>query len=400
MMQTDLFDNSVSLSLLEKKFQAGKMREAALLKHLEAAPIHDVLVPHNQMEFLRGNGGKLELRVILKDQVTQWMGVHRHALNQMCSKVKLPITYIDHLMKFDGWGDNLARENLNGLFSQTPFKKQDGASAKFLLRTVNGIVLGFLSRHYALHLSTDPLLQRFIGYCEEQQAKPVDATWSETRLQLQYALPHVYQPFPRQNIVIGMSFFNSDFGSGVFSIYPAVLDIDRGFAMMLPQYALGETMDKELFKKIHLGPLLQAEDLNAIGSNRARRTEEVAQQMRSNMSERLSSVFCTAVCQAIAKSKDTTKAWATHKRVLAGMLLKEELACLEQMMKERHAKLPTIELDEDGLPVPSNWWVAQAVSFLASVEDDPDRKIDLQQEAGKFIVGIGPQKDTSQGTEA
>ena len=82
------------------------------------------------------------------------------------------------------------------------------------------------------------------------------------------------------------------------------------------------------------------------------------------------------------------------------MLLKEELACLEQMMKERHAKLPTIELDEDGLPVPSNWWVAQAVSFLASVEDDPDRKIDLQQEAGKFIVGIGPQKDTSQGTEA
>jgi len=129
-----------------------------------------------------------------------------------------------------------------------------------------------------------------------------------------------------------------------------------------------------------------AKDLNVIGSDRAYRTDEVGQQMRSNMRERLSPEFCRSVCQVIAKAYTTTTSWSSIKRALMGPLLKEELRCVEQMLKERNAKLPALTLDSDGLPVPSNWWAAQAVSFLASTEDDPDRKIDLQYAAGKFLT--------------
>jgi len=386
MQQTDMFDNSLAVSSLEARFRVGALRAETLMNRIKVRPITDILIPHGKMEFFRGNGGDLELGVVREGQLASFVGIHPHALSQMCSKVKAPLQFIKDLLDFDGWGDDLARRNLNTLFANRPFQKQNNEPAQFLLRLVNNKVQGFLSRRYALHLSTTPLIDRFMDYCEEQGALPIDATWSDTRMQVQCAMPHLYQPFPRQNIVIGMSFFNSDFGAGTFSVYPAVLDVERGFSMMLPEYSLGATMTKELFKKIHLGPLIHAKDLNVIGSDRAYRTDEVGQQMRSNMRERLSPEFCRSVCQVIAKAYTTTTSWSSIKRALMGPLLKEELRCVEQMLKERNAKLPALTLDSDGLPVPSNWWAAQAVSFLASTEDDPDRKIDLQYAAGKFLT--------------
>ncbi len=385
-MQTELFDTAANAKkLLEHRFAFGLKRAEGLIGAVDRDDIQDHLVQHDKLTFDPDNGINVSFST-----PSDWMHlkIHPHALNQICGRVKLPLSYLQHLCRYGDWGRELACHNLNRLYIDTPFQKQDGGPAKFLMRTVGHTLRGFVSRRYALHLSTIPLLYRFNEYAREFDAKPIGADWSDVRFQLHTALPHVYTPFRDQNILVGMSFFNSDFGAGTFSVSPSVLDIDRGFSMVLPQLSLGATMSKDLFKKIHLGPVLHPQDLNHMNSDRARRVDEVSVSMRNNMRQRLSADFCDSVCKAIARAQDTDTTWGTIKRSLAASLLKEELEQLEARYKARDAKLPALALDEDGLPIITNWWASVAVAELASNSHDPDRKIELQQAAGKFITKV------------
>jgi hypothetical protein len=386
-MQTELFDPVDNAKrLLEQRFALGVKRAEGLTSAVGRDNLFDILVPHDRIWFEHTDKINLHFDDPLTGQVR--FALHPHALGQICGKVKLPLSYVQYLNKYPTWGVRLVCENLNELFQLTPFQKQDDKPAQFLLRTVGSTVRGFVSRRYALHLSTTPLLGRFDEYAKEFGAKPIGADWSDVRLQLHTALPYVYTPFKEQNVLIGMSFFNSDFGAGTFSVSPSVLDIDRGFSMVLPQLSLGATMSADLFKKIHLGPMLQQRDLNNMNSDRAKRVDEVSVSMRNNMRQRLSPDFCDSVCRAIAKAQDTDTTWGTIRRSLATALLKEEIEQLEAKYKARDAKLPVLEVDEDGLPIITNWWASVAVAELAAQTLDPDRKIELQQAAGKFITTV------------
>lgn len=382
MQQMSLLDPVAnSKPILQDQFMSGAKRVDALLNNTRLLKIHDYLSPPEFIGFNQDDG--INLQVITPDG-GKWFKIHKHAMQQICSKLKFPFSYLSYLASLGADGDRLSCKNLEELLSITPFKKAGGEGPSFLIRTVGPKVYGFLSNRYALHLSTDPLLERFVEYCAEQGAKAIGAEWNEVKLQARCALPHIYTPFPGLNIAVGMAFFNSDFGAGTFSVSPTVWDIDRGFATVLPKYSLGDTMDQDLFNKIHLGPVLTSKDINLVSSERGRRVDTVAASMRMNIQARLSKDFCATLCKALVRARDTEVSWPTVKRKLAGDLLKEELAILEKLLQERSTPT-TLRLDEDGLPIPTKWWTSQAVSFVAARTADVDRKIDLQRVAGSFI---------------
>lgn len=371
MQQTDLFDSvKKAQNIIDVRFKYGAAKRGALFLEVGRNAIHDRLAVPSFLLFAPDGPGKVSVKVEGK-----WLEIHDHALDQLCSKASpsLPIRFVDNLRaKKDVWADGLVCTNLNKLYG-------NAKPESYLLRSVNDVLRGFLSNRYALHLSTDPLLHRFDSYAIELGAKPIGATWSDVRVNLEVALPFVYQPFADQHLLIGLSFFNSDYGAGTFTVSPSILDIDRNYSMVVPTDSL------ESIKKIHLGPLLTENDLNRVTSDRALRVDYNVGRMRMTMARNLSKTYCEAVCRAVAKARDTETTWGAIKKKLFGSLLKEELAELEKSLKERNARLPRIELDADGLPIPTNWWAASAVAQLADTMTDPDRKIDLQHTAGQFI---------------
>lgn len=391
MQQEKLFEQleTIHRSLEVSTTKAGKACEN-LLNDLHQTQIEDALVPHDQFFFhpIRTQNGQPIMCKPSSDMDSPSYGIHRHAFRQMCAKVRFPVTYSEHLLSkvLEPWGANLLCENLNELFFETPFRKQGDQTAKFLVRRVGPTIRGLLSSRYGLHLSTIPLLDRFLDYCVEHQAKPVDVTASDIRVHVLCAQPFIYQPFPGQNFVMGMGFFNSDYGAGTFSVYPCVFDPARGRSMVFTRLDLSSTVSKDIIKKVHLGPMLAEDDLNTVRSDRARRTDAVALLMRDTMKTRLTREFSDLICRSIAKARDTEVSWTRVKKHLSVVLLKEEVEKVEKMLKEKSALLPQLQLDADGLPVPTNWWASQAVSYLAANSQDPDRTIDLQQEAGRFIT--------------
>jgi hypothetical protein len=385
MQQTTLFTHiNEAQKILDVRLEKHEKSYNSLLATLYSTRIEDQLVPHTDIMFLE-NDPFIEC-VLSKEDTAQQYRVHRHAFGQMCSKVKFPLSYNDFLNGHGKWGMRLSCENLNTLFTETEFKRQNNAPAKFLVRRVGPYIRGFLSRRYGLHLSTLPLLERFADYCAEQQAMPAEVVSSDVRVHVLSVQRHLYQPFPGQFFAMGMAFFNSDYGAGTFSTYPCLIDPIKNFSMVLSDLDMAALIDEKLFKKIHLGPMLSEEDLNPTNSARAKRTDDVSKAMRETVSKRVTASACETICKAIAKAKDTTVPWPRVHKALAKVLLEEELKQMSDFLLNKHHKLPKLDLDADGLPIPTNWWVSQAISEVALNTIDPDRIIDLQQEAGRFIT--------------
>jgi hypothetical protein len=271
---------------------------------------------------------------------------------------------------------------------KTSFPLQENASAKFLVRRVGHSIRGFLSRRYALHLSTTPLLQRFIGYCAEQRASPIEALRSDIRLSLKCFSKFVYQPVPRQFLVMGLSFHNSDFGAGTFTVAPTVFDPIRHTSAVFAGLSLETVAEtSEAFKRVHLGPMLSENDLNTVRSDRAKRIDDVSRIVRAATQKQLGRSWAEAVCEIVKKAHENKIPWNKLRRELAPTLLKEELERIEKMLREKSPFLPQLgqkdlELDADGLPIPNRWWASTAVSFIARETPDEERRMDLQEAAG------------------
>jgi hypothetical protein len=140
---------------------------------------------------------------------------------------------------------------------------------------------------------------------------------------------------------------------------------------------------------VHLGPLLREEDLNTITSERAARTDKVARLMRQEISKKLTPSRVQHILDAVQYASTKNIVWTNLRKNLYQSLRQNELATLKDMLKYREPTLPTlpVDLDVDGLPVPTYWWAASAVSMLAKSvgTSDKDRALDLQHVAGRLI---------------
>ena len=378
MQQTNMFDGlKVAEDRVAARFKFGEVIRQKLLQAVEATRITDHLVYSRDVIVEPGVSSSVNgppMYVHVKKGTAHDMS--RLAFAQMCAKTRIPQRYMDDLFKMKGyWAQQLACENFNSMFKNAAFLKNN----RFLMRSVNAEVRGFLSNRYALHLSTTPLLDRFDGYMSELGAKPIGALWSAIQVSLTMALPLVYQPYVGQHLLVGMSFYNSDFGAGTYRVCPAILDVENQFIITLWSAAL------DSITRIHLGPILEYDDLEITNSARGARTDRAARDMKKIIEDTLSKEFCDEMCKAIAKAQDTVITWDQFKTKISPLLTKEEVRDLQQRLKEKRETLPKIAVDEDGLPVITKWWAATVIGQMGAEAIDPDEKIKFQHAAGDFI---------------
>jgi hypothetical protein len=381
MQQVGLFDTyEKSQNDLMKRFAAGKLQEDALVTVVANTLIVDKLVPVERMTFFVS--GVIESLRIRYDG-SKDVGIHRHALGQLCQKATMPMNFTNSLLTPPRAEEKLPRlhllaNNLRELFSMQEFKDRSGAPARFLHRTVNDELRGFLSQRYNRHLASAPLLRAFISACTEAGAKPVEATSSPVRCSLKCLMPMVFEAFPGEHVAIGVEWGNSDFGAGKLSVCQTVWRIKTGTSAVLD----------ETISRVHLGSIITDSDLEI--SDDTARKEVIAQAsaIRDAVTAQLSEKTMERMLLALRVAHEEKIPWAKLRGRLAGVLTKSDLVWLQQEADHGGIMdLPPVSYDPDGARVPNAYWAAAALGIVATKTEDQDRKLELQREAGKLLAG-------------
>jgi hypothetical protein len=82
---------------------------------------------------------------------------------------------------------------------------------------VQGEVRGFLSDRYR-RLDTGLCVDAFANAIREYGAKPIQARCLDTKFYIKAVLPEIFEPFPGEYMVLGISMKNSDYGDGAYEL--------------------------------------------------------------------------------------------------------------------------------------------------------------------------------------
>lgn len=372
--QTDLF--AYAEQRMNQRFLAGEKEEAALIEQVAKTVIVDRLVPPSAMVFgLFGGGPQLSY------SATSIVRIHRHALGQLCQKVGFPMSYANALVApplTEQWRQELLCYNLNELYHKPKWEDRAGAPVRFLNRVVGDELRGFLSRKYNRHLSTAPLLRSFIDASRKAGARPISARTSPVRMQLLCLLPNVFEAYPGEAVSLGVSFSNSDFGAGRLTVKSTIWRINSGTVA---------TLDESL-SKVHVGSILEDSDLVEL-SNETAQKEVVAQRgfITDVVTQLLAEKTVDRLLQMLRAAHDQQIPWTKLKGRLSAVLSKADLNWLQQAADDGSTivDLPAISFTPDGERVPNAYWAAAALSAVAARTDDADKKMELEQEAGKLL---------------
>jgi hypothetical protein len=375
--QMNIFDLQERARLqLEGRFKMGEEQEAALINTVAATVIQDRLVAPKAMRFTVLPDGVLHLSY---RETEGRVSIHRHALNQLCAKVKFPMEYLGRLEDSDMWKAQLLEHNLNELFHNTEFKDKAG-NPRFLHRLVGMQLRGFLSRRYNRYIASAPLLRTFVESCRAGGARPIEAVASPVINSLKCLLPNVFEAFPGEHVGIGVTWSNSDFGSGKCRVMQTIWRINT---------ASSAVVDEGL-SRAHLGSIIEDSDLEM--SDETAQKEVAAQQsaIHDHVKQFLGAEAVERILSAIAAAKEDTISWEKLRSRLRDILSKGDLDWLKNtldMRGESIIDLPPISFTKDNQPIANRYWVAQAVSVVAQKTEDPDRKFDLQRQAGNILAG-------------
>lgn len=383
MKQTTIFD-AISApakraqEALKKRIKSDPAERATLIETIKGKDVWDTLVNPKSLDFSSSSQNRLWMR----HGSTEWK-LHPHALSQMCTRVNVPIHYVRFLLKdCESWGAQLAAENLDDLFHYTDFRNRlEQTFPRFLVRSVGDEARGFVSRRFAIHIATNPLGHEFVEYCRFMQAEPADYTLTDLRLNVKCLLSTVFEPIPGQFLAIGMSLTNSDFGASQLTLSHSYTDLLRDTNGIFRQGAFGSDRP-ELFRRIHLGPALEDSDLNLKTANE--RTKEVSGLIFDEVKNALSTENVNHFLEAIKEANGQKMSWTKLHGQLKNRLTQGELKKIIELHAAPDRDLPPRPI-ENGVAIPTRWWAASSVAWLARFEEDKDRAVELQHEAGRFL---------------
>lgn len=363
----------------EQRFNAHEDQEVRLLTQIANLVIRDKLVAPKAMNFfVRSDGTNRPESIVLQYQGGETVTLHRHAIGQLAGKVELPITYLNKLdVKHNAWRLDLLCHNLQTLFQNTAFEK-GSEQPRFLHRIVNGELRGFLSRRFNRHLASLPLLRAFVESVHQCEAKAIEATSTDLRWALKCYLPMVFEAFPGQYICVGVAQSNSDFGAGKLSITQTIWDPMRDTKTVLD----------DSISRVHLGSVLEDSDIEVSDDTAVKEVEAQAGAIRDAVTQLLAPEAIDKALKAIKLAHEAEIPWHTLKGQLSRFLYDKEIATVETMLNNPGVMdLPPIGRSANGDPLPTKWWSSVVVSALAQAQDD-ERKVEMQQQAGKFLGGI------------
>ena len=372
--QLDMFEAQTKFAQAERvlfgRFKMGTSQEKALVDLVAKTIIVDKLVPPKMMTFRVNPSG-----VVIQYEGSEGdVKIHRHALNQLCSKVRLPMHFVNDLLTGDVRYQELLAHNMNELFHIPVWKDKDGQLVRFLHRLVGNQLRGFLSRRFNRWLASAPLLRTFSEECKAAGANPVEAYSSDIRSSLKCLMPkvfEVFEVFPGEYISVGVEWSNSDFGSGKLKVAQTLWRIFEN---------TGAVVDSGI-NRAHIGSILEDSDLEM--SDDTARKEVIAQQgaIKDHVHGFLSETSIDRLLAGIRIARTKEIPWSKLEKQLKGILTSSELDWMNKGLNEAIIDLPPIDQG-----VPNAYWGAACVSSIASKTKDVDRRMELQRAAGVFLA--------------
>ena len=366
--QISLFDQfERAQNRMTTRFKAGAAQEERLIDEVAKTVIVDKLVPPKSAIF----HGNMSLSYGAEKTVT----IHRHALGQLCEKAKVPMTWVNtlQLAPANEEGLELLAHTLNWRFQ----KKDFGDETRFLHRIVGTELRGFLSRRFNRHLASAPLLRAFVDQCRASGARPIEATSSPVRSALKCLVPTVFEAFKGEYICVGAEWSNSDFGSGKLSVRQTVWRVGAGTAAVV---------DEGLGKR-HIGSIIEDSDVEM--SDETAIKEVAAQQsaVRDHVKMYTSEKNVEHLLEAIRTAHEKEIPWSGLKNKLRGILTQKQLEDMKSTLDEDSIlDLPPVSYTAGGERAPNAYWASAYVSAVAAKSEDTDRRLELQQEAGKLLA--------------
>lgn len=339
---------------MDIQIKNGQAKAEQVINHVQTHTPTDRVVLGKKLGFRATENG-IGLDLPLEDVITETM--HRNALGQAASRVDLPIGYVNDLLSRGEWGRELAAKNFSDLFGHLN-------GDRFLLRSVDGQVRGFLSDHYR-RLDARPILDSFLGGVMKFGATPVDGMVTETKVSVKVVLPYIFEPIPNEVMLVGAEYENSDFGNGALTMNTFV---DR---LWCTNFARSES----LLRQIHLG---------------ARLGENIAFSQRTyNLDTRtMASAISDMVEQALSpKSVNDYMALvkAANEKKIEGNQVTE---FMKKNLNKAEAQAATEAFngaDVEQLPAGNSVWrMSNALSFIAK-NAEPERAQELQRLAGAVL---------------
>jgi hypothetical protein len=370
-------DFSEAEQRMNKRFLAGEREEGALVEQVAKNVIVDRLVPPKAMTFFLDHGNAVNMQYAGS---LHCVSLHQHAFGQLCSKVSFPMSYANSLKGGDTWRAELLCHNLNKLF-QEPTWEDRGGPQRFLHRIVGTELRGFLSHRYNRHLASAPMLRTFVDSCRRADARPIEATTTAVRVALKYLLPKVFQAFPGENVCFGSEFGNSDFGAGRLTVRSTIWRASSATSSVLD----------EVFGKVHIGSVIEDSDLEI--SDDTAKKEVVAQQgaISDAVAQQLQEKTIARLLKAIRLAHEEEVPWSRLRPQLAKFLSKADQEWMEGLIKGSATNIidlpPIHRTFPDEPATPNTWWASACIGALADKSEDPDRKLELQKEAGRLLEG-------------
>lgn len=353
---------------LEEIVDTGTANASKLIERVMTEVPQDSLVKASSMIFDVGRDGAVEFQAP-RPADARW-DVHRNALTQIAGRASIPMKYLDgllvpdesrveHITKDNGWRRELAQRTLQEHFLHDP--------KRYLVRSVNGEARGFLSDRYR-RLDSRPLLEAFVQEAKGLGAVPFEGIGSDVRVFLRAIVPTVLEPVPGEAMVLGLEWANSDFGRGTFSI--------RSFVLRL--VCLNGMIGMNHTRQVHLGGRLQDSDIEYSSRTYAYDTRTMVSATRDVVRGALSEKAIERQLDAVRAAHEQPTTWAQAFRRVSKQLTKSEAEATRVAFEG-----PDVVNLPPGL---TDWRFSNALSWVANSAEDPERKAELQELAGKVAA--------------
>ena len=290
-----------------------------------------------------------------------------HALSQLATRADIPQRFISTLLT-KPYGGELIALNFNEIFERE-------SPEKYLFRSVDSQIRGVLSANYK-RLDSRPILDAFIGACQNVGALPCEGIFGDLRFALKAIIPKVYVvggDKSEEAVAFGIQLSHSDFGKGALSL--------RFFILRVWCTNTG-TLQEEM-RQIHLGKRL-SDDIEfandtLIADSKAQ-SLAVRDIVKASLGNDRVEKACALLDAAIKEEFNPTKAYAA---------MKEKLG-LNKTEVDEVRKLYNDNGDITELPKGNNRYrMANAISWFAKAGEgvNKDRRMELERASGKLLMG-------------
>jgi hypothetical protein len=335
----------------------GRARSAAVLQRVIAEQPQDALVPASRL-MVDLSHKQPRLRTVTGDTVGT---LHRNAFQQLSTKSGMPLQYAQRLMKIEEpWAKQLAEQNFRELL-------EHAGQARYLTRSVNGEIRGILSDSYK-RLDMPSIMETFVSSASALGAVPLDAIGSDLRISMRFALDAIHEPMKNEIMCYGVELRSSDFGVGSLGV------TFFGMRIVCTNLMTGS----DALRRVHLGARLTDEAIQYSTKTMELDAKAVCSAMGDVVGHLLSEEHIRKVNEGLAAAGSEKLGMGTVSGLLAEHLGKKgaKEAC-EMFEKEKDIiNLP---------PEPTRWRLSNLLSLMANKETDGDKKLDLQDAAGKVL---------------